>query len=94
MILEERPDGQGTSEDSSRQQDDDDRSIRKVGAEEGCGSPASCPELWSAAFAAFPSWNPLPRKPAGETEAPRKGLSPRSSPMGISVAQSRSRWFP
>lgn len=58
MILEERPDGQGTDEDSSRQQDDG--SIRKVGAEEGCGSPASCPALCSAAFAAFPSWDPLP----------------------------------
>lgn len=39
MILEERPDGQGTGEDSFRQQDDG--SIRKVGIEEGCGSPTS-----------------------------------------------------
>lgn len=58
MILEERPDGQGTSEDSSPQQDDG--SIRKVGAEEGCGFPAFSLALCSAAFAAFPSWDPLP----------------------------------
>jgi hypothetical protein len=58
MILEERPDGQGTGEESSRPQDDG--SIRKVGAEQGYGSSASCPALCSAAFPAFPSWDPLP----------------------------------
>lgn len=55
MILEERPDDPGASEDSDRLQEDS--SNPKVGAEEGCGSPASCPVLCGAAFAAFPSWD-------------------------------------
>lgn len=58
MILEERPDDQGTGEDRARHQDEG--SIRKVGAEEGCRSPASCPVPCNAAFAAFPSWDLLP----------------------------------
>lgn len=58
MILEERPDDPGAGEDSARLQDDS--SIRKVGAEKGCGFPAFCPVLCGAAFAAFPSWDLLP----------------------------------
>lgn len=58
MILEERPDDPGASEDSDRLLDDS--SNRKVGAKEGCGSPASCPVLCGAAFEAFPSWDLLP----------------------------------
>lgn len=57
MILGERPDGPGAGEDSSRLQDDS--SIRKVGAEEGRGSPDSYPVPCGAAFAAFPSWDLL-----------------------------------
>lgn len=81
MILEERPDDPGASEDSDQLQEDS--SNPKVGAEEGCGSQPLVPCCVARPLRPF-----FPG--TIETESPRRGQSLCSSPVGMPVAQPRT----